>query len=323
MTTILVSGASGVIGYGILRSLRQNSSYKLIGTTIYGDSVAPAFCDIFELAPATNSPGYIDWLCGVVKKHNIDVIIPGIENDVFSWNQHREILSKIGVKLLLNNSDLITLCSDKWNFYQVLVNANSEYVIDTRLDGTFKELEQDFGLPFLLKPRQSSASKGIVKVDTEEIFDEHKSKMGSVLMAQPIIGTDNDEYTVSAFFDTQSKLCCHISLKRKLSKEGFTEKAELIELAAIKDILTRLARILRPVGPTNFQFRMDNGELKLLEINPRISSATSIRTGFCYNESVMSVEYLMNNVIPSQPKLRSGYAVRYSEDHFFYDSDIV
>ena len=33
MKTILVSGASGIVGYGILKSLK-NCGYKLIGTTI-------------------------------------------------------------------------------------------------------------------------------------------------------------------------------------------------------------------------------------------------------------------------------------------------
>ena len=41
MKNILISGTSGIIGYGILRSLKlSNENLKLIGTTIYSDSVA-------------------------------------------------------------------------------------------------------------------------------------------------------------------------------------------------------------------------------------------------------------------------------------------
>jgi carbamoyl-phosphate synthase large subunit len=88
MTTILVSGASGVVGYGTLKSLRQgNPEFKLIGTSIYDDSVTPAFCDIFELAPLTSDESYIDWLCGVIEKHQVDMIIPGIEADMLRWNK--------------------------------------------------------------------------------------------------------------------------------------------------------------------------------------------------------------------------------------------
>jgi carbamoyl-phosphate synthase large subunit len=60
MKTVLVSGASGIVGYGTLKSLKNfEKSLRLIGTTIYEDSVAQGFCDIFEKAPLTNDENYI------------------------------------------------------------------------------------------------------------------------------------------------------------------------------------------------------------------------------------------------------------------------
>lgn len=324
MKTILVSGASGIIGYGTLKSLRQKEgAYKLIGTTIYDDSVAPAFCDVFEQAPLTTSPQYIDWLCDMIEKHKVDMIIPCIDVDMYTWNEHRDRLAGTGTHVLLNNPDLIELCGDKWDFYERLHKAGSPYLIESRLSGTFAELKEAYGLPFLLKPRRGFASKGIVIVDSEETFAEHQSNLGSVLMAQPIVGDKETEYTVSAFFDKESTLCCHIVLRRKLAKEGFTEKAEVAELPGVEEAIRDFADKLKPIGPTNFQFRLHNGQLKLLEINPRISSATSIRMGFGYNESVMAVDYFLDGVVPTQPKIRQGYAIRYTEDHIFYDSNTV
>lgn len=324
MKTILVSGASGIVGYGVLKSLRQsNEQYKLIGTTIYADSVAPAFCDIFEQAPLTSDKGYLDWLRQTIKKHHVDMVIPGIEADMLAWNNERDEIAKAGAYVLLNNPELIALCADKWNFYEKLQAAESSLAIESRLNGTFAELKEAYGLPFLLKPRRGFASKGIVVIDSEEAFNEASDKLGAVLMAQPIVGSNDEEYTVSAFFDEDSGLHCLMGLKRKLSKEGFTEKAETVDVPGVEAAITDLAELLHPVGPTNFQFRMHKGQLKLLEINPRVSSATSIRTAFGYNESTMSVEYFLNGKIPDQPSLRRGYAVRYVEDCVFYDSDTV
>jgi carbamoyl-phosphate synthase large subunit len=320
MKTILVSGASGVVGYGVLKSLKKGGKkYKLIGTTIYSDSVAPAFCDIFEQAIPTNDPDYIKWLCGVIKKHNVDIIIPGIEADMIEWNKNRAELSNY-TTLLLNNPELIELCADKWNFYKKLADNGMDVAIESRLNGSFGELKKAFGLPFILKPRRGFASKGIVFVDSEETFNEHKANLGAVLMAQPIVGNNDEEYTVSAFFDKNSKLLCLMGLKRKLSKEGFTEKAQVADIPGAKDTMEKFGNLLKPIGPTNFQFRVEDGQLRLLEINPRVSSATSIRTAFCYNESVMSTEYFLNGKIPAQPKIKRGYAVRYTEDYIFYDS---
>lgn len=321
MKTILVSGASGVIGYGILKSLRKGESdYKLIGTSIYNDSVAPAFCDVFERAPPTKDDHYIDWLCETIKKHKVDMIIPGIEIDMLTWNRQKDKIVISGAKILLNNPDLIELCSDKWVFYKKLSETGSKLLIGSRLAGDFESLKKKFGLPFLLKPREGFGSKGIVTVDSEETLARHQNDLGPILMAQPIVGSNEEEYTVSAFFDKGSNLLCLMELKRKLSKEGFTEKAQTTDLAGTQEAILELATLLQPVGPTNFQFRVKNGQLKLLEVNPRISSATSIRAAFGYNESIMSVEYFLNDKVPTQPKIKRGYAVRYVEEKIFYDS---
>jgi carbamoyl-phosphate synthase large subunit len=173
-----------------------------------------------------------------------------------------------------------------------------------------------------LKPRKGYASHGIIIIDNKKTLDLYKDKIGIDLMIQPIIGSAKAEYTVSGFFDKENILRSHITLKRKLSKMGFTEMAETIENDDIfKQALLDLAEIFKPIGPTNFQFRIDNNDqLKLLEINPRMSSASSIRVAFGYNESAMSVEYFLNNKQVNQPLLKKGIALRYTEDFVFYNN---
>lgn len=314
--TILVSGASGIVGYGILKSLRQSHpGDRLIGTSIYADCVAPAFCDVFELAPPTSDASYIPWLLSLIERYGVSLIIPGIEVDVFAWNAHRDVIGSAGAKVLLNNPDLIRLCADKWLFYQKLREAGSPYAIPTAL--RFDEDLHQF--PLLLKPRKGSGSKGIVIVKNHDQLGEHAAEIGPHLMLQPIIGTPDEEYTVSAFFDRDSRLCASMTLRRTLSQNGYTETAETVEGGGPLVALTDLARIFHPVGPTNFQFRVDRDQWKILEINPRVSSATSIRTAFGYNESAMAVEFMLNHTPPVQPCLRQGRAIRYVEDVIYYD----
>ncbi|PIS42573.1 MAG: carbamoyl-phosphate synthase subunit L [Candidatus Kerfeldbacteria bacterium CG08_land_8_20_14_0_20_40_16] len=319
MKTILVTGASGIIGYGILRSLRKSGKdLRLIGTTIYNDSVAPAFCDIFELAPPTDDASYIDWLLRIIKKHEVDLIIPGIEIDIYKWVEHIPELEKSTAKIMLNNTGLIKLCRDKWVFYQSLCKLGATHAIETTLDSDYNNLVKKFGLPFLLKPRRGDGSKGIVRIETAEEFAGYQNDIGPLLMVQPIVGNENDEYTTSAFCDGMGRFYTSMTLRRKLSKEGFTEKAEVVHLDKIIESLRVLCAYFKPVGPTNFQFREHEGSLKLLEINPRISSATSIRTAFGYNECTMAIEYFLENKLPTQPVIKSGRAVRYTEDFIFY-----
>jgi carbamoyl-phosphate synthase large subunit len=106
-----------------------------------------------------------------------------------------------------------------------------------------------------------------------------------------------------------------------LSGEGATVKAHVVELPEMNAQLAQLVDIFKPVGPTNFQFRQHEGEILLLEINPRISSSTSLRTAFGYNEAAMCIEYYLQGEVPEKRPLRSGRAVRYIEDMVFYDCD--
>ncbi|MDE5640021.1 MAG: ATP-grasp domain-containing protein [Odoribacter sp.] len=317
--TILVSGASGIVGYGILRCLRERGDCFLIGTTIYPESPANCFSDVVEIVPKTDDLGYIDYLIGLIHQYSVDMMIPAIEADMSAWNEHRGQLEATGVFALLNNPELINLCLDKWKFFKKLEKNNYQGRILSSLDHDYNH----FSAPFILKPRCGYGARGLVKVESERQYNAYIDEIGSNLMVQELVGTDDEEYTVSVFFDEDSKIKAIMGLKRKLAKAGYTEIAEVIDTMSFVEDITLLAKILKPVGPTNFQFRRHEGKLKLLEINPRISSSTSIRCKFGYNESKMAVDYFLENKEISQPVTKKGRAVRYTEDFIFYDSDNI
>lgn len=311
---ILVSGASGIVGYGILRSLRKAGGVRLVGTSIYPESPANVFADIFEQAPVTTAPEYIDWLENVIRKHSIDIIIPSIEIDMEVWNRNRNRLSRTSAYVMLNNSALIDLCLDKWEFHEQLVKAYPEIAIRTSLSA------DGFNFPLLLKPRKGFGSKGIEIIKGSGDLARFEREIGDRLMVQELVGDVEHEYTISGFFDDKNNLKALFQLRRKLSRQGFTEFAETVDIPEMPGIIARLAECFKPVGPTNFQFRKDAAGWKLLEINPRISSATSIKTAFGYNECAMTVDYFLRGMEVVQPVLRKGRAMRYVEDFVQYDS---
>ncbi len=141
-------------------------------------------------------------------------------------------------------------------------------------------------------------------------------------MAQPIIGDESEEFTIAAFCDGEGGYFNSIALRRRLSRDGFTEKAEVVDTAQFALTINELCQLFQPLGPTNFQFRMCNDCPKLLEINPRISSSTSIRTAFGYNESAMAVGYFLEHTVPAQSAIRAGRAVRYTDEHIFYEDSL-
>ncbi len=322
MTRVLVTGVGAIIGYGILKSLRKaEPDIELIGADAYDDAVGQRWCDRFHQVPLTAASGYPQALKRILVEERIDFVIPGIEQDCHFFSDNRALFGELAV--CLNDQRLIDISKDKWATYQELQVVFPEISIPSFDKGDFEELAGIIGLPFIVKPRRSYASKGLVRVSNAETFAPLASSMGSHLIAQPLIGTDDEEYTVSAFGDGRGGCLAHIVLQRKLAMDGSTAKATVRQDLDIENVLVPLFAHFKPVGPTNLQFRRDGSGWKLLEINPRISSATSIRAAFGYNEAAMALDFFLHKKPVNQPEIHPGKAVRYIEDSITYDRDYL
>lgn len=323
MYRILVTGVGAIIGYGIIRSLRQcRYPVHIVGMDVYEDAVGRHWCDHFERAAPAASPHYPAFISNLLRKHAIDLVIPGIEQDVRRMSAERGRWRGEHARFVLNDDPLIEIAHDKWLLHQRLLAAGVP-AIPTLIAGCFHELAEVLGAPFLLKPRRSYASKGIQKIFTEEDLGYWRSKTGDQFMVQQIVGNEEEEYTASVFGLGDGAHTGGIVLRRKLSGEGATVKARVEEMPAVGEQVDRLIALFRPVGPTNLQFRLQGSEALLLEINPRISSATSLRTAFGFNEAEMCIEYYLKGETPARRTIRPGGAIRYIEDVILYDSDPV
>lgn len=323
MSTILVTGVGAIMGYGLLKSLRAAAPEAiLVGTDIYADAVGQAWCDHFLQAPLTAAPEYATWLLDVIERLQVDLLIPGIEQDVHWLDAHRDLLAGSRCRVALNDTRLIELTRDKYAMDQALLAVEDDSRIPSHLAGDFASLSAELGLPFLLKPRRSYASKGLVWVREARDFTPWAALLGEILMAQPIIGSANQEYTVAVFGDGRGAACASITFLRSLASDGSTAKAWVRHEPTLDAVVARLCRHFKPVGPTNLQFRRAaDGTWKLLEINPRISSTSSIRTAFGYNEAAMCLAWYLKGETPAQPAIRPGFAVRYIEDYVVHDRD--
>lgn len=308
---ILVTGVGAIIGYGIINSLRA-SKYQcnIIGLDIYNDAVGQFLCDSFVQAVPAKDENYIPFIKKVFKEYKIDLMFFGTEQEITKVSNHRDEVSEIIDKMVLNTPYLIDITNDKWKTYCDM-NKKCQYMIPSYIDGKYEILKDKLGDEFLMKPRRSYASKGIVTIKDEVDFDYWKHKVGDQFMVQPVIGDNDHEYTVGVFgFGNGNHSDC-IILKRKLSGEGATAKATVVFDSNLEKIIHEFCSFLKPIGPTNFQFRKSGDNYFLLEINPRISSSTSIRCAFGFNEAEMCIDYFVEDKKKFNINLSSGTCVRY------------
>ena len=312
---ILITGVGAIIGYGLINSLR-NSKYDvhIIGMDIYDDAYGKNICDEFIQAIPAASEEYPEFLKGIMEEKSVDLVMFGTEQEIHRLVNEKERMGSYYEKLVINNKNIVDLSNDKWETYLFQKNNNIQ-AIPTCIEGSYSELVEKLGSPFLLKPRKSYASKGIEKIATEEEFEFYKKRVAEQFMVQKIIGDVEHEYTAAVFGFGNGESTKPIMLKRKLSQEGATAKAWVVFDNSLVKIIQEMVKLLKPVGPTNFQFRYDNGTYYLLETNPRISSSTSLRTAFGYNEAEMCIEYFVEHKIPEDRKIKEGHAVRYIADY--------
>jgi carbamoyl-phosphate synthase large subunit len=223
-------------------------------------------------------------------------------------------MSATGVQLGLNTAGLIELANDKW----LLVGEQAELGIEsipTLISTDWEECRSALGAPpFLLKPRQGSGSRGIVRLFGEEDLAYWTRRSEEDFLIQKIVGSDDEEYTIGAFGFGDGESVTPIIFRRYLSAAGNTQYAEVVADETLANITESLNRHFKPIGPTNYQFRKERGTPYLLEINPRFSSSSSLRTAFGYNEAEMALSFFLDEQRPAAPPVAKGRAWRFSED---------
>jgi carbamoyl-phosphate synthase large subunit len=324
MITVVVTGVGAIIGQGIIKSLRQSQhQVRVVGIDRSDDSPGPSLSDVFYLKPNCDETdhAYLDFWQQLLRHEAVDLVLPGLEVDLYFLNDHNALIENTGARLAINNRDIINLCADKWFMGEALAK-NGMRTIPTSLAENWGAAISELGPPpLLLKPRRGNGSRGIVRLHDETDFIYWRNKAVDNWMLQKIVGNDDEEYTVGLFGLGNGTGLEPIIFRRRLSAAGNTISASVAVKPSIRSETVRLTEIFRPTGPTNYQFRMESGLPYLLEINPRISSSTSLRTSFGYNEAAMSIDFFVLGKPPASPTVRIGRAWRYSEDFVIYDRD--
>jgi carbamoyl-phosphate synthase large subunit len=256
----------------------------------------------------------------LLQKHKIDLVLPGISIDMNFLNSQRDILIKSGARLGLNSPELITLTRDKMVFHEALDALKAFRIPSSQPQSWAEALEKLGPPPLILKPRIGEGSQGQAVLNNETDFIYWVGRIASKnWMLQPFIGTDEEEYTVGAFGLGGGKFVDEmIVMRRRLTRAGNTGKAEVVDHLNIVEASRKILNYFQSEGPTNLQFRCEGENVYLLEINPRFSSSSSLRSAFGYNEAAMSIDHYVLGICPKVVTIRPGRAERFMQDFVIY-----
>jgi carbamoyl-phosphate synthase large subunit len=230
-------------------------------------------------------------------------------------SEYREELGSYIDMIVINRKEVIDLTIDKWKMF-LFMKMNGLIAIESTLEcEDYNYLLLKYGKEFLVKPRSSYSSRGVKIICDQETFNYYKYLLGKQMMAQEVVGDSDHEFTAAAFCYGDGTCSAPIIFKRHLSFEGATLNAEVVDSQPISDSIMSLVSLLKPVGPTNFQYRTRKDCAYLLEINPRISASTSLRAAFGFNEAEMAIRFYLEKETDLRPCIKKGKATRYISDY--------
>ena len=299
---ILITGAGALLGQGIFESL-QNCNIRsrlIIGLADPSQTSAALYWgDFAHIIPFASSPDYIDALISIIKLKGYQLLIPGtdIELPILSANKNR-IESSTGCHVVVSDPNVIEIANDKYKTFEFL-QAHSLNPPRSWLPESFDLSSESVKFPLIVKPRDGARSIGLYQVNSLIELKEclNRSKRPVI---QECIGTSSEEYT-SGSITLAGKSLGAITLRREL-KDGNTYKASVENNKFFDEFIIRASQLLQPLGPCNFQFRIDESGLpRIFEINARFSGTTLMRSTAGFSEVVWVVEYFESGKIPSIP----------------------
>ena len=248
---ILITGAGGPAAIGVIKSLKGLNTFKHRIITVDSDKLAVGFhlSDSSYVIPMIDENNYYDELRKVIKKENIDLILP-TSDDVIPISMMKKIYFN-NINLFMSDYHSIATCHNKMLFYK-------KCSMDFRLPYT-----TDKFIPVFTKPITGKGSVGI------ELIDKHKD--GHIYQDY----LPGIEYTIDVLCDMNSNVLSVIPRIRLQTKAGISTKGRIIRDDFIEKECKRICEFLELKGAICIQMKEDeDGNPKFIEINPRFGGGT-------------------------------------------------
>ena len=259
-------------------------SGRIVGTDM--DLSAPALqaCNSARQVPGVFEPNYLDILKQIIRDERINMLFSLNDLEVGLLAENRDQLEQeTGATVYVPSIETLEVCADKWRTYQfareVGIHAPATFLT---VDAATSALSNgELAFPLIVKPRWGSASLGLFMVDSvpelEKSFDAcvksvSKSALSalgaeSAVIIQEVI--EGPEYGVDVLYGKNESFLGFTAKKKLAMRAGETDKAVTVNAEPFRAIIDKIAAVLPHRGNLDCDFLERDGELYLLEFNPR------------------------------------------------------
>ena len=312
--TIGISCIGSGVGESVINSCRLSGlPLKTVGLGTNPFAYGAYACDTFDYTPTIYASDFVDKLIEKCKKHQIDLLIPGRDDEALIYAKNRKRFAQENIAILAAGEEIISICRDKERMsleLNPIVDVFVKCYDKDNLQGLIESGEAEY--PLLAKPRSGFASMGVEIIRSEadlgKITDDHIVQE----LAVPLPDDPNYQLYINGIAKNQNPQVSEISIQLVLSQEGeiigkmasFNKLSNGVpieilpyendQIWAVVDKLLPVFKEKGLVGPLNIQGRLTKKGLKIFEMNPRFTGITGMRALMGFNEVEACIKSWLN-----------------------------
>ncbi|MDO9509996.1 MAG: ATP-grasp domain-containing protein [Candidatus Magasanikbacteria bacterium] len=213
--------------------------------------------------PSLASPNYINELIKICKIHNISLIIPTIDTELFLMAANEKLLKENAINVVISSSKIIDKCRDKrliHDFFELNgIEVAEEYAKD------------DLKFPLFIKPSDGSRSIDTFLIENIADLTDYHFQNEKFMFLEYLDQSENDEYTCDAYYGKDDKLKCIVPRKRIEVRDGEVNKGKTEKNELVNYVKENLGEVEGARGCLTIQFFMNKKTRRkvAIEINPR------------------------------------------------------
>ncbi len=232
------------------------------------DPLAPALwhADRMAIVPRVDDPGYVAALAGLVRAHDVRLVVPLTDLDQGLLARSRAQLAPALV--LVPEPDVCDAMGDKW-LAHLFFEAHGIPSPRGWLPG---DVPADARYPLLVKARRGFGSRHIYRArDPDELAFHLRTTPVESFVQEACLG---DEFSIDVFCDLDGRCLNAIPRTMIQSKGGESIKGRSLADPELIEHGRRVAETVGIRGPANVQcFRQPDGTLPVTDVNPRFGGA--------------------------------------------------
>jgi carbamoyl-phosphate synthase large subunit len=319
---ILVSGAGGDVGQGIIKALAASS----LDVEIYATCISPQSSWLHHprvqsfIAPLSAAADYISFLIRLIRRYGIQVFFPAVDMEITKISMEKaRIERETGCCVFVDDQDKVAISDDKFMTSEFLRTHGFVHPVSAiAADADIRTLVGRLGFPLIVKKRRGKGSQDVLKVNNmKELswsFDD------SSFVIQEWLDPEQGEYTSGFYIGDDGEIKGACTFLRKL-RGGSTYLAERVIDPVLEQPLEHIARTLG-MKYLNIQSMRRGNELVPFEFNGRLSGTTAMVSKVFNAPEMFIRERILGEKLQRVDNRLRFVAMRYYEEIYASPEDI-